>query len=325
LDNKRPIIIIKKVKKVKKIISASGAWKIAYADFVTAMMAFFLVMWLLAAVSADQLEGVSRFFTPIGVNNGTGGSNGVLGGKTVSQPGFLTDNQTSPGMAKQGAGRTIEDGFKDSTNNNTDESESTDSKSGEEFLSEFDVNPVTKKPYQDQIDQFILDKENRAFEDTKKQLMQAIQEIPDFHKVKESLVIDQTPEGLRIQIVDQKKLSMFPKGKTNMYRHTYNLIKTVSKVITGLDNLISVSGHTDANPFSKSDFYGNWELSSDRANASRRVLIENGFPEHRIYAVMGKASTDPLVAGNKSAERNRRISITLRRKTLDKDRLGGSE
>lgn len=305
------VIIRKIIRKSGEEEGQHGAWKIAYADFVTAMMAFFLLMWLISMVSDEGREGIARYFTPIPTDNNDGGAGGIMGGTSISSSGFLQDARSTPTLSAINAGQNADNrGARSPTYSSNDK---TTEKKKDEFFSEYNLNPVTKEPREDQINQFILDKENRVFEETKKQLLQAIEELPELKALKDSFIIEQTPEGLRIQIVDQKKISMFPSGGANMFRHTYELLAAITKVIKKLDNKISISGHTDSEPFSNSEFYTNWELSSDRSNASRRVMIENGFPEKRISYVAAKGSSEPLDPKNPKSERNRRISIVLLR------------
>lgn len=144
-------------------------------------------------------------------------------------------------------------------------------------------------------------------------LRQAIRDIPDLKNLADNLIIDRTPEGLRIQIVDQDKLSMFPLGSAEMADSARKLIALVSQVVKRLPNKLSITGHTDARPYATVRNYGNWELSADRANASRRELLIDGLPPERIEKVVGMAEPDPLVPEDRLSARNRRISIVLMR------------
>ena len=159
----------------------------------------------------------------------------------------------------------------------------------------------------------VLGNETEALKFAERELREAIENVPALAQLAESLIIDHTPEGLRIQIVDQEKLSMFPLGSSAMYDHTKTLLGHVSTVIQSLPNRLSVSGHTDALPYAADKSYTNWELSSDRANASRRALLDSGFPAGRIARVVGLAETEPLIAEDPADPRNRRISIVILR------------
>ena len=267
---KQPIII----KKVNKGGHAhhGGAWKIAYADFVTAMMAFFLLLWLLSSVTQEQLEGISNYFDPTDVTEAQfSGSGGLLGGKTVTEEGAATDSITMDlPPPKAGAGSAAA---------------------------------------------LISENEDEQFEEAKQQIEDALQSLPQLKKLAESLVIENTPEGLKIQLIDQDGLALFPSGSAKMYLHTRRLIEVVSKVIMSLPQQISISGHTDAVPFLASGGYSNWELSSDRANSARRELLHFKVPAQRYSRVVGKAATEPLLPDDPRNSRNRRLSIILLRGT----------
>jgi chemotaxis protein MotB len=156
--------------------------------------------------------------------------------------------------------------------------------------------------------------EEESFRKAEFELKQAIEDIPDLKQLAENLIVDRTPEGLRIQIVDQGKYSMFPLGSAAPMEHTRKLMNAVARIVQRLPNRISVTGHTDALQFqNNSRNYGNWELSADRANSSRRMLLEAGLPTERINRVIGKAEQEPLFAENPNDPRNRRISIVLLR------------
>ncbi len=155
------------------------------------------------------------------------------------------------------------------------------------------------------------EREERQFAAAEFALRQAMQDIPDLKNLAENLVVDRTPEGLRIQIVDQDKTSMFALGSSEMAEPAKKLMALVTQVVQRLPNKVSVSGHTDATPFARIGNYGNWELSADRANASRRALVAAGLPSERIARVVGVADRDPMVADQPNSPRNRRISMVL--------------
>ena len=137
--------------------------------------------------------------------------------------------------------------------------------------------------------------------------------MPELTQLQDSLIVEQTPEGLRIQLVDQAGYSMFALGSAQPNEQTRRLVQLVSRVVTQMDNKISISGHTDSRPYRAANGYTNWELSSDRANAARRLLIESGLGANRIALVQGRADTDPLLPTEPESEQNRRISIVLLR------------
>ncbi len=286
-DQLQPIII----KKIKKGGGGhgGGAWKIAYADFVTAMMAFFLLLWLLNSVTQEQLEGISNYFAPTAASNSTSGSGGVLGGKTMGEEGAMEQSASRPSVAvdlpppKSGA-----------TDLETDENAGATDQTLEEIQAK---------------------KEEQQFEDAEKTLKKAMQGIPQLKELADSLVIDNTPLGLRIQLVDQEGLAMFPSGGSEMYLHTRKVLELVAKVIIKMPQQIAISGHTDSTKFINENGYSNWELSADRANDARRVLKDLGVPENRVARVVGRAATEPLMPEDPTNPRNRRLSIILLRGT----------
>lgn len=281
----QPIII----KKIKKSAHGhhGGAWKVAYADFVTAMMAFFLLLWLLNAVSQEQLEGISDYFSPISTTKSTTGGGGLLAGKTVARKGVF-EVDVSPLAAPE------------------------DLKSAERDMhgSKPLDHPVRAAEISDDLKR---QQEEEEFRGAEKQLKLAISDDPQLKELTKSLLIDSTPEGLRVQITDQDGLPMFPRGQSNMHSHTRKVLEIVAQVIKQMPQRIILTGHTDSTKFQSVSGYGNWELSADRANAARRALIEFGVPENRITRVVGHAATDPLFPHDPEAPGNRRLTMVLLR------------
>jgi chemotaxis protein MotB len=155
--------------------------------------------------------------------------------------------------------------------------------------------------------------EDRRFEQIETELRQAIQAVPELERLADNLEVERAPEGLRIQIVDQERRSMFPLGSARMYQPTRALLARVATAIAALPNRISISGHTDGLAFRRTDGYDNWSLSLDRADATRRTLIAAGLDQGRVATVIGKADTEHRFADRPFDPRNRRISITLLR------------
>ena len=147
------------------------------------------------------------------------------------------------------------------------------------------------------------------------EIREAIAENSELQGLAKSLLIDNTPEGLRIQIIDQEGLPMFPRGEAEMYPYTRKALELVGKVVQKMPQNIDISGHTDATPYQTDNGYSNWELSADRANAARRALLQFGVPEARVARVAGLAATEPLFAKNPEADGNRRLSVVLLRGT----------
>ncbi len=274
----RPII----VKRIKKGGGGhhGGAWKIAYADFVTAMMAFFLLMWLLGSTAKGDLNGIAEYFkTPLKVamagGSGSGDANTVL-------PGGGKDLTRQEGQLRKG---------------------------------ENDV--VNKRSVR--AAQAELEKAERAkLDELKKKIEKAIDASPTLKQFKNQLLIDITTEGLRIQIVDEKNRPMFALASAQLQPYTREILREIGKTLNDVPNKISLSGHTDATPFSNGEKgYSNWELSADRANASRRELILGGMDESKVLRVVGLSSAVLLDKEDPFNPINRRISIIVMNKKAE--------
>ncbi len=300
-------IIIKRIKK-GHAGHHGGAWKVAYADFVTAMMAFFLLLWLLNAVTEEQLQGIADYFAPTTVSESTSGAGGMLGGKTVGE-GAMESQGTTPSFALSLPPPSIGQGGDAVTEPKEGAEEGAGAGPGGQTLQQ--AQALTEA----QIIKTNAEREQQQFERAKGALKQAMNSIPELRKLADSLMVDDTPEGLRIQIVDQDGLAMFPRGSPDMYGHTRALLDMVARVVKQLPEKISIAGHTDSTQFIGQSSYGNWELSADRALATRRVLLASGVPANRIDRVVGKADTEPLDKTNPANPRNRRITIVLLRQT----------
>lgn len=281
------------IKRVKKVAGGhhGGAWKVAYADFVTAMMAFFLLLWLLNAVTEEQLTGISNYFAPSMASKSASGAGGLLGGQVIGE-GAQVSMTSSPSLVQHLPPSSIGPGGEDMTSAATEPMEGMSEEDFREKLAE---------------------REQQKFDKAKEVLDNALKGIPELKQYQGSMMVDNTPEGLRIQITDQEGLAMFPSGSSAMFGHTKALLDLVSRIINQMPNKISITGHTDAIPFRDPSGYTNWELSADRALASRRALLSSGVPEERIDRIVGRASSEPLVQDDPKAPRNRRISIILLR------------
>lgn len=308
-SGEQPIIIIKKVKKVAGG-HHGGAWKVAYADFVTAMMAFFLLLWLLNATTEDQKKGIADYFSPVSaftpesVSQSPSGSAGVMGGRSMISEGAL-QNDTSP------IGITVAlPGSKEQSDSQTEDPE--DGTKDSQRLAE-EKEAAQEAVDRNEVDQLARELEQERFEQAESELRQALESVPDLSDFAKNLVIDQTPEGLRIQIIDQEGRSMFPSGSANMLGHTQRLLALVADAIKKLDNPVAIKGHTDSTPYSGKNDYSNWELSTDRANSSRRALLAAGLPPSRVASVVGRADQEHFVPDDPNSPRNRRISIVLLR------------
>ncbi|MEP0707134.1 flagellar motor protein MotB [Parvibaculum sp.] len=284
--NEQPIIL----KKVKKVVHGhhGGAWKIAYADFVTAMMAFFLLMWLISMTTPEQKQGLADYFAPSNVSRSTSGAGGIMGGTAFDEEGARM-----PGTKPQVV-MTI----------------STPAQPKSPELAEKEAKEAA------QMDKLMKEKsarDERNFRSAAESIRQAMRENPDLAELSRNVIIDETPEGLRIQIVDQDGRSMFPSGHAEPFERTRKLLDEVAGILIKLPNRVSISGHTDANPVAGRPGYSNWELTADRANATRRILENAGLSNDRIYQVVGKADSEPLFPEDPYMAANRRLSVLLLR------------
>jgi chemotaxis protein MotB len=287
-EKKLQPIIIKKIKKGGHG-HHGGAWKIAYADFVTAMMAFFLLMWLLGSTTKGDLRGIADYFnTPLQVamagGSGSGDSSSVLrgGGEDLTR---------TTGQVKRGS------------------------------------NDAAKRTYT--IKGMAADMQKAADEEaklTKKRIEQSLERNPRLRDVKNQVKMDVTSDGLRIQIVDDKNRPMFDSGSTVVKPYMRELLGEIAKVLNDVDSRVTLSGHTDSSPFSGGDRgYSNWELSTDRANASRRELVAGGIAENKILRVVGLAAMVPYDPTAPDAPVNRRISIVVMNQLAEMRLLTGNE
>ncbi len=273
-DSEKPIII-------KRINVAGhghhgGAWKVAYADFVTAMMAFFLLLWLLSTTSEGQKDAIADYFTPtVGVKDSEG--IGFKGGEIPVDEGIRKSDLMPIGIIQ-----------------------------GAPPVGELAKDPVqVEREYQEDTEEL---------EKTKAELEKMLQnQLGEFEQ---NLLIDMTPEGLRIQLIDQDKRPMFQPGSANLADYAKKILSLLKPILVQIPNKMSVTGHTDSSKYGIAKTYGNWELSSDRALTTRRYLRENGLPEDKIVVVLGKADTEHLIPQDPANPMNRRISMVLLRKSI---------
>lgn len=287
-DSQRPII----VKRIKKGAHGhhGGAWKIAYADFVTAMMAFFLLMWLLGSTAKGDLSGISEYFkTPLKV---------ALGG----------------GSGAGDASSLIKGGGQDLTRKAGQVQNASDPKTHEIINL-----AAAKKEFERQ--------ELKKLQGLKENIEKAIETNPTLKQFKDQILLDLTTEGLRIQIVDEKNRPMFDLGGAHMKNYTVQILQEIGKMLNEVPNRISLSGHTDATPYSSGEKgYSNWELSTDRANSSRRELVAGGMAESKMLRVVGLAAAVMLDDKDPYNPINRRISLlVLNKETEGAISLGGKQ
>jgi chemotaxis protein MotB len=285
----RPIII-KRIKGGGGHGHHGGAWKVAYADFVTAMMAFFLLMWLINTTSPEQKRGIADYFAPASVSETTSGSGGILAGTALG----------ADGAKQNGSQSIIQDMAPESKN-------PADGKAKDGAKAQADETATTEA-----MREALQKREEAAFASAAQSLRQALQDMPELAELSKNIIIDQTPEGLRIQLVDQEGRSMFNTGSAQPNDRAKLLLRAISKVINQLPNRISIYGHTSANAGgARSE--GDWPLSAGRADVSRRILQSAGVDSDRVYQVSGKAASEPLYPDDPALPGNRRIAIVLLR------------
>lgn len=265
-----------------------GVWKIAYADFMTAMMAFFLMMWLTSSVAENIRVGISDYFAPIGASNNVIGSESILdGGESLEKLGKLEKLALEQNI------------FPNAVDQPTQPPDA-------ESISQNNQNDFLTHAANAAREQLVL-------EEAQKAIQGALTKDPALQKIAGSILMDITADGLKIELIDKDGLNMFAIGSKEMLHHTKLALAQIAKVIQVLPNKVSITGHTDARPYGANAIYNNWDLSTDRALESRRFLETNGFPASKIEAVVGKASNELLSPENPFAPSNRRISILVLR------------
>ncbi|MDD0811802.1 flagellar motor protein MotB [Curvibacter sp. RS43] len=280
-------IIIKRVKKGGHA-AHGGAWKIAYADFVTAMMAFFLLMWLLGSTAKGELQGIASYFaSPMKVamsgGSGAGNSSSII-------PGGGTDLSRSVGQVMK--------------------ADRTDAKS-----------VVKSNP--EAVKAALAKQDAKRIQALKDKLETLITDNVKLNEYKSQIRMEITPDGLQIQIVDDQNRPMFDSGSALVKPYMRDILREIGNALNGVENRISLAGHTDAAPYGNGERgYSNWELSADRANASRRELVASGMPDEKLARVVGLAAVDLLEKERPRAASNRRISITVMTREAEERLLG---
>ncbi len=311
-----------------------GAWKVAYADFVTAMMAFFLLMWLLNATTEQQKRGIADYFTPHSeLGQGTNGYGAPFGGRTPNSDGSLASDRgavqvlNSPSvpavMVEDDESGEIRaevpvtrfqsgNGPAGATADRVSSKPEADLRGGPKPNAPTQARETPGAPTDQDIQAELEKRERAVFERAAQQIRDAVAVDPSLADLARQLMIDVTPEGLRIQLVDADKQPMFATGSTTLNDRARAVLAKVAPILLRLPEQVSISGHTDASPY-KGDGRSNWDLSADRANATRRMLVEAGLPEGRLRSVSGMADRDPLIPEDRLAAANRRIAIVVLR------------
>ena len=307
----RPIIVVKKIIADDGHAGAhGGAWKIALADMMTAMMAFFLLMWLLGASNEDKRKSVADYFRPASHSQiafgELAGSNGLFGGKSIiDTDGFpFTAKQTAmlERLTPQAQGGPAESFGSSKEENNKDgpseQDPGKDSGSGSPGQGGGSGTPGQKQ-----------DKEN--FDKLEKKKKKKLSESKQFEKIKDQVNITRDKEGLRIEVIDKADFAMYGSGGAEMGAKAAALMSEVTKSLKPLPNKLAIRGHTDSTGFPPESMRNNWSLSTERADATRQFMQSQGISANRFSRIEGVADTNPNVPGNPADPRNRRVSITV--------------
>lgn len=277
-DSKKAPIIIKKINAAHHG-HHGGAWKVAYADFVTAMMAFFLLLWLLNSTPSEKLQGIAQYFEP---------TVGIMGQKGIGFEGGKA--QGSEGIGSYDREQGVKYGVL---------------RKGEIVASPEKGTEVS-----------IEESENEKFTMVEGELKKVIMSDSELAQFEDSIQFDVTPEGLQIKITDQDKYPMFTAGDPGLTTYTKNILRKITGLIKYSPNFLSISGHTDSDSQGLKADYSNWELSADRANAARRFMISEGIPAEQFSRVVARADAEPLDLANPQSAKNRRITVTLLRNSV---------
>jgi chemotaxis protein MotB len=308
--NERPIIIVKRKKKVGGG-HHGGAWKVAYADFVTAMMAFFMVMWLVTAVSKDKRAAIFEYFKNPSMESG----------KSVKPaPGQMGPGGASTSPINLGGGL---DAVRTASNRRPDIGANPNLPVREQILDrDFDQKTSDDKPEtEEQSRERVKEAEHKKLETLMEELKEAVSKSQALEPFKDQLLLDITPDGIRIQIVDAQNRPMFDVGSARLRDYTQSILHELTPYLSSVPNRISITGHTDIRPYPGQGGYSNWELSADRANAARRALVLAGLPDEKIARVVGLSSSVLFDKQDPQSPINRRISIVIMTKQAEEDAL----
>jgi chemotaxis protein MotB len=313
-SNERPLIVVKRHKR-RSHAHHGGAWKVAYADFVTAMMAFFLVMWLVTAVSKDQRAAIFDYFKNPSMEPGKSarpapGQMGPGGASTspIDLHGGLDSMRSQITPIKE-IGAT--EAAKPQSTQAPQQAAGAQTPASEEERRK--IEQLTLQAQQEA--------EHRKLESLMQELRQAVDKSQALEPFKDQLLLDITSEGVRIQIVDAQNRPMFDVGSARLREYTAAILEELAKYLATVSNRISISGHTDIRPYPGAGGYSNWELSADRANAARRALILGGLPDEKIARVVGLASSVLFDKVHPDNPINRRISIVVMTRQAEEDAL----
>jgi len=312
-DNERPIIIVKRHKK-RGHVHHGGAWKVAYADFVTAMMAFFLVMWLVTAVSKEQRAAIFDYFKNPSMEPGKSakpapGQMGPGGASTSPidlRGGLDAMRMRITPVQDMGATAAVAPTRAEQTKDGAAPAPTTEEE---------------KQQLEAKALQLQAEAEHKKLESLMEELREAVSKSQALEPYKDQLLLDITPEGVRIQIVDARNRPMFDVGSARLRDYTRAILGELAGYLSTVPNRISLTGHTDIRPYPGNGGYSNWELSADRANAARRALVGGGLPDEKIARVVGLASSVLFDKADPENPINRRISIVVMTKQAEEEAL----
>lgn len=292
-------LVIRKKKRREHAHHQHGGWKVAYADFVTALMTFFLLMWIVNVTTEEQRKGLVDYFNP------------DKDPITITVP--MTDGDTK--------GLDLISIFEKTALNSQPETqeENTSTEGGIDV----DIDPEKAKEYEDELKRFIEESEQLKL--IGERIKSTIAEDPTLSGLSENILIEEVSEGLRIQVIDKGEFSMFKVGSSSINEEARQLLMEIGKIIKPVSNKIAVSGHTDGRPYVSKNKYSNWELSADRANAARREFMESGIDSSRFSRIEGRADTEHLIPEDPLDPRNRRISVLILREYNIKPKDSASE
>jgi len=290
-------IIVKKIMDDGHGGAHGGAWKIALADMMTAMMAFFLLMWLLGASNADQRKSIADYFRPTSHSNVTmgklAGSDGMLGGRSVIDPdGF-------PFAAKQTAAMERVTPRSQGGPTENDPVPNAQERNNPEALTEAEKKQIAEQ------------KDKADFDKLEKEVKESLAKNPRLENLTDQVKFVREKEGLRIEIIDKADFAMFGLGTTQLTPKAQVLLNEVAKSMTKMDNKLAIRGHTDSVAFANTDGRNNWSLSAERAEETRKIIGKKGVPESRFAKIEGVSDSAPYNPNDPKDPRNRRISITV--------------
>lgn len=284
-DNGAQPIIIKR-KKVAGHAHHGGAWKVAFADFVTAMMGFFLLLWLLASTTQEQKQAVSGYF-----NDPSGSLAGQGGGLDAPGVGMIGEGGANVGVIQM-------------------EHPATQAQNRDA--------PALDRASDEELAREQAEREKQSLDALEQELMAELaKDDSAFVKLRDQILIDRTALGLRIQIIDKSNRPMFDSGQSDLHNYADEVLHALAPRLNGVSNKLSINGHTDASPYGPGSDYTNWELSADRANSARRALLQGGYPDDKLFTVQGMGASVPRLADKPDDASNRRIVILVLKKDIE--------